>query len=143
MTYIVTTIEEKCKQEEIEKENKLYQNIIEKIAIILDKDRTNHTNPTNQTNYLLISDNIQIKHKIIEKYPHIKTLFHQITHLGEGVNLDSTNEKEIQMKNTLLDMYLLSYSKSINSFSTYIHGSGFSKWTAETYNIPYICTYLS
>jgi hypothetical protein len=33
----------------------------------------------------------------------------------------------------------MTYSKYIYSFSVYDHGSGFSKWCATTYNIPYIC----
>jgi hypothetical protein len=61
----------------------------------------------------------------------------EITHLGEGVELD--NEK---VKNTLLDLYLISNANQILSYSVYEHGTGFSKWLAETYNIPYTCKYI-
>jgi len=130
MDDIIRTIEERDVQQKMEAENKLYQNIIGNIQIILDET----SGP-----YMLISDNIQIKYKICDLYPQIKTLFHPITHLGEGTKLEDC---DLQVKNTLLDMYLLSHSSNIKSFSTYVHGSGFSKWTAETYNIPYTCTYL-
>ena len=60
-----------------------------------------------------------------------------ITHFGEGVILE-----EEKVKNTLIDFYLLSQSKSIFSYSAYQHGSGFSYWCAKTFNIPYVCKYV-
>jgi hypothetical protein len=51
-----------------------------------------------------------------------------------------TLENDINsLKNTLIDFYLMSQSKQIISFSVYQHGSGFSKWCAVTYEIPYVC----
>jgi hypothetical protein len=88
-------------------------------------------------NYLLISDSIDVK-KIIQKYfPNFKTLMHPITHFGEGVVLE-----EKLVENSMIDFYLLSLSKSIFSYSTYKHGSGFSYWCAKTFNIPYVCKYI-
>jgi hypothetical protein len=89
-------------------------------------------------NYLLIADSNDIK-KIIQKYfPNFKTLIKPITHFGEGVVLE-----EEKVKNTLIDFYLLSHSQSIFSYSSYKHGSGFSFWCAKTFNIPYVCKYVS
>ena len=88
-------------------------------------------------NYLLISDSIQIKQLLVKQFPFLKTIYNPIAHFGEGVNQQNEN-----IKNTLLDFYLMSYSKNINSYSVYQHGSGFSKWCAETYNIPYICKFI-
>jgi hypothetical protein len=87
-----------------------------------------------QYNYLLISDSVNLKKKIINLFPKFKVSFKEITHFGEGQELE--NEK---IKNTLLDFYLMSYSGRIYSYSCYEHGTGFSRWCAETYNIPYKC----
>ena len=88
-------------------------------------------------NYLLIADSNDVK-KIIQIYfPNFKTLMNPITHFGEGVVLE-----EEKVKNTMIDFYLLSHSKSIFSYSVYEHGSGFSYWCAKTFNIPYVCKYV-
>lgn len=92
-------------------------------------------NPNNK--YLLISDNNYIKKYFLLKYPNIRAFFKEITHIGEGVVLNEDN-----VKNTMLDFFLLSFAKAIYSYSVYKHGSGFSYWCAKTYNIPYICTYV-
>ena len=84
--------------------------------------------------YLLISDNDIIKKQIVDLFPFIKTHFNKITHTGEGVELDME-----ELQNTMIDFYLLSHSTKIIAFSVYDHGTGFSKWCAETYNIPYTC----
>jgi len=75
----------------------------------------------------------------LEKFSNvnIKTLFTEITHFGEGVVLE-----EERVKNTMIDFYLLSLSAAIFSYSSYKHGSGFSYWCAQTYNIPYVCKYI-
>jgi len=91
-----------------------------------------------QYNYLLLSDSVNLKHKIVSVFPKIKTSFKEITHFGEGQELE--DEK---IKNTLLDFYLMAYSGRIYSYSCYEHGSGFSRWCAETYNIPYKCAVIT
>ena len=48
-----------------------------------------------------------------------------------------------RFKNTLLDFYLLANSNAIKSFTAYPHGSGFSYWSAKTYDIPYSCKYIT
>lgn len=105
------------------------QNIFENIKIIYSKNE----------NYLLLSDNQYIKKIIITYFPYIKTIFNDITHLS---TIHTGEEKE-KIKNTMLEFYLLSFSKKIISYSCYQHGSGFSYWCAMTYNIPYICKYIS
>lgn len=96
----------------------------------------NHVNSEN--NYLLIADSNDVKKNIQNHFPNFKTLMKPITHFGEGVVLE-----EEKVKNTLVDFYLLSHSKSIISYSVYKHGSGFSYWCAKTFNIPYVCNYVS
>ena len=88
-------------------------------------------------NYLLIADSNDVKKIIPGYFPNFKTLIKPITHFGEGAVLE-----EEKVKNTLIDFYLLSHSKSIFSYSTYKHGSGFSYWCAKTFNIPYVCKYI-
>jgi hypothetical protein len=83
--------------------------------------------------YLLIADNNEIKILLKKYFPNMKILLKEITHLGEGVLLE-----EEKVKNTLIDFYMLSFSKKIFSFTCYDHGSGFSYWCAITYNIPHI-----
>jgi predicted nucleic-acid-binding protein len=90
-----------------------------------------------ENKYLLMADTNDVK-KIIQRYfPQFKTLMNPITHFGEGVVLE-----EEKVKNTLIDFYLMSHSKSIFSYSAYNHGSGFSYWCAKTFNIPHVCKYV-
>jgi hypothetical protein len=84
--------------------------------------------------YLLISDNNEIKFIINQQFPFIKCIYNEITHFGEGVELE--DEK---VKNTLIDFYLLSFACDIICYSCYDHGSGFSYWCAKTFDIPYKC----
>jgi len=88
-----------------------------------------------QYKYLLLSDSVKLKHKIVQMFPKISSEFKEITHSGEGVALADES-----VKNTMLDFYLLAYSGRIFAYSCYDHGSGFSRWCAETFNIPYKCT---
>ena len=99
---------------------------------------TNIKNDVNEANnYLLIADSNDVKKNIQKSFPNFKILIKPITHFGEGVILE-----EEKVKNTLIDFYLLSHSKSIFSYSTYKHGSGFSYWCAKTFNIPYVSKYI-
>jgi hypothetical protein len=90
--------------------------------------------PNYYYNYLLLSDSIELKKKIITIFPNIKVSYDAITHCGEGLKLIDEN-----LKNTVLDFYLMAYSARIFSYSCYLHGTGFSKWCAETFSIPYKC----
>jgi len=90
-----------------------------------------------QYKYLLLSDSVKLKEKISRLLPKIRSELNPITHSGEGVLMIDEN-----VKNTMLDFYLLAYSGRIFAYSCYDHGSGFSRWCAETYNIPYKCTII-
>lgn len=87
--------------------------------------------------YLLISDNTIIKNIIQSKYPFIKTHFNEITHTGEGLHIETN-----KLQNTMIDFNLFSHAINVIAFSVYKHGTGFSKWSAETYNVPYCCRFL-
>jgi hypothetical protein len=97
-----------------------------------------NSNRGRNIDFLLIADNNEIKYLLCEVFPQIKTLYKDITHLGEGIEL----ERE-KVKNTLLDFYLISNSASVFSFTVYAHGTGFSWWCAKIYGIPYTCKYVS
>ena len=82
----------------------------------------------------LMSSNNVLKKCLIQKLPNVKTIFSEISHIGESkIDNDET------LISTLIDFYTMSYSNRIYSFSVYDHGSGFSKWCAKMYNIPYVC----
>jgi len=84
------------------------------------------------------ADNNYIKRWIIKLFPYMKTLFLDITHVGEGEQLE-----EEKVKNNMIELSIMSKSRVIFGLSTYKHGTGFSKWCAETYSIPYVCKYIS
>jgi hypothetical protein len=42
----------------------------------------------------------------------------------------------------MIDFNMFSHATSVIAFSVYKHGTGFSKWAAETYSVPYICRFL-
>ena len=87
--------------------------------------------------YLLISDNTIIKNIIQSNYLFIKTHFNEISHTGEGIQLETN-----KLQNTMIDFCLFSHAINVIAFSVYKHGTGFSKWSAETYNVPYCCRFL-
>lgn len=88
----------------------------------------------NNTNYklLLLSDSNEIKKNIKKKFNNLKYFAHSISHFGEGVK-----QQNDQVKNSLIEFFLMSLSKEIYSISTYDHGSGFSYWCADLFDIPY------
>jgi hypothetical protein len=88
-------------------------------------------NPTKR--YLILSDNNALK-RILKKIPNFYVYLHNIEHLGGEVNYNKSSDG---IKNTLLEFYLMSYSNSILSLSTYDHISGFSRYCSEVYNIPF------
>jgi len=92
----------------------------------------------NGQNVLLISDNNAIKLQIINVFRNFKTIFHQILHFGEHFS-DGAKQSDTDVQNNMVEFYLLSKAIKIYSFSTYPHGSGFSRWCAYTYDIPYSC----
>ena len=114
--------------------NELIQNIENDIVHYFNKNKNDNIDNIDNNKYLIIADNNYIKLILKKKFPNFTILLKNITHFGEGILLE--DEK---VKNSLIDFYLLSFSKFILSYSCYEHGSGFSYWCAKTYNIPYVC----
>ena len=83
--------------------------------------------------YLIISDSIILKN-MLKTYPNFYVLLKPIEHLG-GESIKNINTDGLM--NTLLDFYLMSYSNTIISLSTYGHVSGFSKYCSVIYGIPF------
>jgi len=129
--YSYEVIHIRCGDEYISNENINYNSINLKF-IMNDFEKLN-----SNKKYLLISDNNFIKTMMKEKFNFINILYHDIIHTGEN------NEILVKkLENTILDFYLISRSKNVISYSVYKHGSGFSKWCAFTYDIPYYCKYF-
>ena len=93
--------------------------------------------------YILVSDTFLLNPIVTQKYPSVKSYNtqEQPVHLGLGINGTSANITA-GVKQTMTDFYIMSQSTEIISLSTYVHGSGFSKWCAETFNIKYTCKWL-
>ena len=106
---------------------KLFNQLCETLTPLLNKDHK----------YLILSDSTELKNEFI---PYANCVFHQkkITHLGVQDTLDDD-----AVKNTMMDFYLMCQSDHIYSYSGYMHGSGFSKWCAVFYNIPYEIYYIN
>lgn len=81
---------------------------------------------------LLLSDNNQIKIILKKQFPTLLSRLKPIVHLGE-----SREFPENSILHTLVDFYLLSFSKNTTAFSPYTWGSGFSEWASIMNNVPY------
>lgn len=81
--------------------------------------------------YLILSDSTKLK-MLFKPYENCVFQIKQITHLGEQLVLEDES-----VRNTMMDFYLMSRANRIYSYSMLSHGSGFSKWCAVVYNIPY------
>jgi hypothetical protein len=81
--------------------------------------------------YLILSDCTNLK-MWFNPYDNCFFQMKQIAHLGEQPVLI-----EDSVKNTMMDFYLMSRASHIYAYSTYPNFSGFSKWCAVIYNIPY------
>jgi len=90
--------------------------------------------------YLILSDNVVLK-TYLTKRSNFYVLLNKIEHLGGEISMKGNENDGIKdndaVKNTMLEFYLMSYSNSILSMSTYDHISGFSKYCAEIFNIPF------
>jgi hypothetical protein len=114
----------------IKKNTNLIKQIIKKIKLIL---FLNHNYQKNK--YLLLSNSNYLKNIIIKKFPFIIINLNNISHLAQ-----STNDNSI--KDTLCDFFLMSKSNNIYAFSTYGHGTGFSKYCSIIFNINYYFSHL-
>ena len=112
-----------------------FYKLADAVAEYLAEDKKNH--PLEERNYLIIADNNEIKVLLMERFPFLKCILKPVTHLGEGIVL----ERE-KVQNTLVDFYLLSFANYISAYTFYEHGSGFSKWAAVTFNVPYYCRFI-
>ena len=92
---------------------------------------------TNKDELLLLCDNNTIKRLMCNKFTQLKDVGFKINHFGENVV-----QTQDTVKNNLTDFYLMANSNAIHAFSCYNHGTGFSRWCATTYDIPYSCKFI-
>jgi hypothetical protein len=89
-------------------------------------------NFSTEKKYILVGDSDKIKKIISSKFNNIIMFATQITHLGED---DKKNENALI--ETMIDFNIMRFSNYIISFTAYAHGSGFSKYCATLYNVPF------
>jgi hypothetical protein len=83
-----------------------------------------------KNNYLLLSNSNSIKKIMKRIFPNLIINLNNISHLGKS-NDDN------YIKDTLCDFFIMSKSNRIFSFSTYEHGTGFSKYCSIIFDIEY------
>lgn len=81
------------------------------------------------SNVLLLTDCAPLRARL--KSVHVK-------HPAWGIGHSAIASSEA-IRNTMVEFYMMSHASRIEAFSMYDHGSGFSKWCAVTYGIPYQC----
>ena len=89
----------------------------------------------NSVPYIILSDSYQMKlhlHKLYSSF---------VVPLDIPVHTCHCNNDE-QVKDTMRDFFLFTSASQVYSFSVYGHGSGFSEWACQLYNIPYHAKYL-
>lgn len=81
--------------------------------------------------FLILSDNNKIKY-CFKNYPSCVFCVKKITHLGEN-----GNKEEDEIKNTLVDFFVMGNANLVISLSPYNWGSGFSQWCSVLHKIPF------
>ena len=81
----------------------------------------------------LTSDNKDIKDFLHKEFPNVKIVENNPLHLGDLLNSKSLEQ---DVKNTLLDFYIMSKTKNAYCYSVY-GGSGFSHRCSEIFDFNY------
>lgn len=81
-------------------------------------------------NYIIISDNEQFKSGLKKYYSNYYISDSKVCHLGKK------NNKEENIRDTLAEFFLISYSQSIKTYSFYYWTSGYVERIHQIYNIP-------
>jgi hypothetical protein len=83
---------------------------------------------------ILLCDSSLMKIRLRELYPSLKMLIDTPQH--------TRNSTKDQLKDTMRDFFLFTQASKVYSLSVYGHGSGFSEWACQLYNIPYRCKHV-
>jgi len=83
--------------------------------------------------YVVLSDSNELKIILKKTYPQFYVYFTALEHLGG----ESFKGKQNGVKNAMLDFYVMSFSNSILSISTFGWTSGFSDWCRKIYGISF------
>jgi hypothetical protein len=82
------------------------------------------------TPYVILSDSLQMKERLREVFPQFIISMDKPVH-----TCHCTNEEQI--KDTIRDFFMFTTAREVYAFSIYGHGSGFSEWACQLYNVPY------
>lgn len=105
-----------------------YKTILEKIIFEKFLDR----------NIFITSDNKDIKTFLSNKFSNVKIIQNNPIHLGDLLNTKSLLD---DVKNTLLDFYIMSKTNNVFCYSIY-GGSGFSYCCSEIFNFNYSAKHI-
>jgi hypothetical protein len=84
--------------------------------------------------YLILSDSNKLKVILKKTYPQFYMYIRNLEHIGG----DGFKGKPNGTMNTMLDFYIMSFSNSILSISSFFWTSGFSDWCRKIYGIPFV-----
>lgn len=100
-----------------------------KFLSLIDENLAKHTN--SDSKYLLVTNHDGLKQYLIGSRPNFISKKTEICHAGQD-----TLQTDVQIRDTLLDFFLLSKSGGITAFTPY-GISGFSLECSKLYDIPY------
>lgn len=95
---------------------------------MLDEFINNTIIPNYGNNVLVMSNSLEMKNRIANKYN-----FKQF--VNKPVHTTAENSSVEELRDTLVEFFILSKAKKIYQFSEYLHSSGFSKRISEIYDI--------
>jgi hypothetical protein len=95
----------------------------------------NNIIPNNKNNVLVMSNSFKTKNLICNKYDFKQFEINPVHTISNEATLED-------LKNTLIEFFLISKSKKIYQFSHYHHNSGFSTRISEIYDIELIKVFL-
>lgn len=116
--------------------DKLYQHFLEQINLIIQNNEQNN----NQNQYtILLSDSETFKKYIQDQISYLDDIKYKIKILDFPICHLGTTENDLNTKNTLTELFIISKSEKINTFSVYSHISGFSYISHKIFDVPINC----
>lgn len=109
-------------------EGNINEDFFEKLSIKIDNYKELSVEINSK---VLISDNVKFKEFVKKKYIDITSFNVDVAHLGHHNHID-------KIRDTVFEFFVLTKSKSINTYSVYEWISGFVYWVHQIYDIPLI-----
>lgn len=82
------------------------------------------------TPYVILSDSLHMKEHLHKLYPQFIMSMDNPVHTCNCTNGEN-------LKDTMRDFFLFTTARKVYAFSIYGHGSGFSEWACQLYDVPY------